>query len=82
MERYSNEIRLIVTAKLKTTKDVKIYITQTEKDIKNITNLRQKYRNRLRNCKNDDLIKEYKEKQIKNGQEDITKTNKKDRYAR
>lgn len=55
MERYSNEIRLIVTAKLKTTEDVKIYITQTEKDIKDITNLRQKYRNRLRNCKNDDL---------------------------
>ena len=31
MERYSNEIRLIVTAKLNTTEDVKNYISQTEK---------------------------------------------------
>ena len=41
MERYSNEIRLIVTEKLKTTEDVKSYITQTEKDIEDVTNLRQ-----------------------------------------
>ena len=62
MERYSNEIRLIVTEKLKTTEDVKSYISQTEKDIKSFTNLRQKYRNKLRNCTDDNLIKEYKEK--------------------
>ena len=116
MERYSNEIRLIVTAKLKTTEDVKSYISQTEKDIENVTNLRQKYRNKLRNCTDDKLIEEYKEKrnecttklnkhrknlkianyiledtpkvkevikiemQMKNGQEDITKAKKKDRY--
>lgn len=115
MERYSNEIRLIVTEKLKTTEDVKNYITQTENDIEDVTNLRQKYRNKLRNCKDDNLIKKYKEKrnecttilnkyrknlkianyiledtpkvkevvkierQMKNGQEDITKTKKKDR---
>ena len=118
MERYSNEIRLIVTEKLKTTEDVKSYIAQTEKDIEDVTNLRQKYRNKLRNCKEDNLIEEYKEKrsectttlnkyrknlkianyiledipkvkevikiemQMKNGQEDITKTKKKDRYVR
>ncbi len=29
MERYSNEIRLIVTEKLKTSEDVKSYISQT-----------------------------------------------------
>ena len=40
MERYSNEIRLIVTQKLKTTDDVKSYISQTEKDIENVANLR------------------------------------------
>ena len=62
MERYSNEIRLIVSEKLKTTEDVKSYISQTEKDIDNVTNLRQKYRNKLRNCKDDKLIEEYKEK--------------------
>ena len=118
MERYSNEIRLIVTAKIKTTEDVKSYISQTEKDIDSVTNLRQKYRNKLRNCTNDKLMQEYKEKrngcttilnkyrknlkianyiledtpkvkevikiemQMKNEQEDITKTKKKDRNAR
>ena len=60
MERYSNEIRLIVSEKLKTVDDVKSYISQIEKEIENITNLRQKYKNKLRNCKDDNLIKEYK----------------------
>ena len=118
MERYSNEIRIIVTEKLKTTEDVKSYISRTEKDIEDVTNLRQKYRNKLKNCTNDKLIEEYKEKrnncttilnkyrknlktanyiledtpkvkevikiemQMKNEQEDITKTKKKDRNAR
>ena len=62
MERYSNEIKIIVTKKLKTTEDVKSYIEQTEKDIENVTNLRQKYRNKLRNCTDDKVIEEYKEK--------------------
>ena len=62
MQRYSNEIRLIVTEKLKTLDDVKNYISQTEKNIESVTNLRQKYRNKLRNCTDDNLIKEYKTK--------------------
>lgn len=62
MERYSNEIRLIVTEKIKTVDDVKSYISQAEKNIDKITNLRQKYRNKLRNCKDVSLIKEYKTK--------------------
>lgn len=62
MQRYSNEIRLIVTEKFKTLDDVKNYISQTEKDIESVTNLRQKYRNKLRNCADDNLIKEYKTK--------------------
>ena len=48
MERYSKETRLIVTEKLKTTEDVKSYIAQTEKDIEDVTNLRQKYRNKCK----------------------------------
>ena len=115
MQRYSNEIRLIVTEKLKTLNEVKNYISRTEKNIESVTNLRQKYRNKLRNCTDDNLIKEYKTKRdecttmlnkyrknlktvnyiledtqkvkeviriemkMKNGQEDITKTKKKDK---
>lgn len=62
MERYSNEIKLIVTEKIKTVDDVKSYVSQTEKEIENVTKIRQKYRNKLRNCTDDNLIKEYKEK--------------------
>ena len=62
MDRYANEIRLIVTEKIKTVEDVKSYISQTEKNIKDIANIRQKYRNKLRNCTDDKLIKEYKTK--------------------
>lgn len=57
MQRYSNEIRLIVTEKFKTLDDVENYISQTEKDIESVTNLRQKYRNKLRNCTDENLIK-------------------------
>ena len=62
MERYSKEIRLIVTEKIKTVENVKQYISQTEENIKDVTNIRQKYRNKLRNCTDDKLIKEYKAK--------------------
>lgn len=65
MERYSNEIRLIVPQKMKTKDDVEKYIVRTEKDIENVSNLRQKYRNKLRHCKDDKLIKEYKTKRDK-----------------
>ena len=62
MDRYANEIRLIVTEKIKTVEDVENCITRTEKEIKEVTNIRQKYRNKLRNCKDDKLITEYKQK--------------------
>lgn len=62
MDRYSNEIRLIVTEKIKTVEDVENCITRIEKEIKEVTNIRQKYRNKLRNCKDDKLITEYKQK--------------------
>ena len=60
MERYSKEIRLIVIEKIKTVEDVEKCIIRTEKEIKEVTNIRQKYRNKLRNCKDDKLIMEYK----------------------
>ena len=62
MQRYSNEIRLIAKEKLQTTDDVKSYISQNEKNIAEVTGIRQKYRNKLRNCTDDELIKEYKTK--------------------
>lgn len=62
LERYTQEITLIVKEKLNTTKDVKNYITQTEKKIADVTDIRQKYRNKLRNCTDENLIKEYKQK--------------------
>ena len=58
----SNEIRLIVTEKIKTVDDVKNYIAQTEKDIADVTGIGQKYRNKLRNCTDDNLVNEYKAK--------------------
>ena len=62
MERYSNQITLIVKEKLETIEDVKEFITRTKKDIADVTNIRQKYRNKLRNCTDDKLINEYKSK--------------------
>ena len=62
MERYSNQVRLVAKEKLSTIEDVKGYISQTEKDIADVTNIRQKYRNKLRNCTDNDLINEYKVK--------------------
>ena len=62
LKRYSNQIRLVTTEKLTTTGDVKKYITKTSGDIENTIELRQKYRNRLRRCKYNKLIAEYKTK--------------------
>ena len=62
MKQYSNEIRLISKEKLETTQDIKAYIIQTEKDITDAKNIRQKYRNKLRNCTDENLINEYKSK--------------------
>ena len=62
LERYSNQVRLVVSEKLETIEDVKEYISNKTKEIADVTAVRQKYRNKLRNCTDEDLIKEYKEK--------------------
>ena len=116
--KKTKEVRRVATEKLKTTEDVKKYILQNENKIGEVTNLRQKCRNKLRNCKDNKLILEYKnkrdkctlalnkyreniktanciledipkvkevikiEQQMKKTQEEVTKTNKKDRYVR
>lgn len=62
LERYSKQIRLVAKEKLNTIDNVKEYITRTEKDIADVTTLRQKYRNKLRNCKDEQTISNYKRK--------------------
>lgn len=62
LEKYTQEIILIVKEKLNTTEDVKNYIIQTEKKIADVTDIRQKYRNKLRNCTDKILINDYKQK--------------------
>ena len=47
---------------MKTVEDVKSYISQTEENIKDVASIRQKYRNKLKNCTDDKLIKDYKTK--------------------
>lgn len=60
MERYAEQIRLIITEELETTTDVDKFIVKTKEEIEDVTNIRQKYRNKLRNCKDEKQILEYK----------------------
>lgn len=62
LERYSNQVRLVCREKLDTLDDVKQFISKTNEEMTDYMDLRQKYRNKLRNCKDEDLIKEYKSK--------------------
>ena len=64
MNRFSEEVRLAVPNKLKTIEDVKEFISHTEDEMEKIINLRQKYRNKLRHCTDEVLIKEYKKKEM------------------
>lgn len=61
MEMYSKENILIYEQKLETIDDVKRYIDQTQTKIDEVASVRQKYRNKLRNCTDENLINEYKE---------------------
>ena len=62
MQRYSNQITLVSREKLKTIEEVKDYIVGTKKNMEGVTSIRQKYRNKLRNCKDEKTINEYKSK--------------------
>lgn len=62
LQRYSNQVRLVCKENLKTLDDVKIFISKTNDEMRDYIALRQKYRNKLRNCKDENLIKEYKSK--------------------
>ena len=62
LKRYSNQMMLATSEKLVTIEDVKVFISKTTEDIADVTAVRQKYRNKLRNCTNEDSIKEFKKK--------------------
>lgn len=62
LERYSNQVKLVCREKLETIDDVKDFITKTSNEIEEVISVRQKYRNKLRNCKDENLINEYKAK--------------------
>ena len=60
LERYSRQVTLVSKEKLETVDDVKNYISDTTKKVNEFINIRQKYKNKLRNCKDEALIEEYK----------------------
>ena len=62
MDRYSEHIRLIAGEKIETEKDLDDFILKTEDEINDVENIRQKYRNKLRHCKDENEIMEYKHK--------------------
>lgn len=61
LNMYIREMDLIAKQKLDSINDVESFIANTEIKIKENTEKRQKYRNKLRNCKDEKLIAEYKE---------------------
>ena len=60
LHRYLNQVRLVYKEKLNTLDDVKVFISKIDDEMRDDIDLRQKYRNKLRNCKDENLIKKYK----------------------
>ena len=60
LDRYSRQVTLVSNKKLNTLDDVKTFIADTDKEIKEVTELREKVYNKLRNCDDDDRIRELK----------------------
>lgn len=61
MDRYSENIRLIASENIETEKDLDKFIINTEDVIKETESIRQKYRNKLRHCTDEEKIREYKQ---------------------
>ena len=62
LQRYSNQVRLICKEKLNTLDEVKVFISKINDEINDYIDLRQNYRRKSRNCKDEELVKEYKSK--------------------
>ena len=62
LQRYSNQGRLVCKEKLNTLDEVKVFISKINDEMNDYIDLRQNYRKKLRNCKDEELVKEYKSK--------------------
>ena len=62
LQRYSNQVRLVCKEKLNTLDEVKVFISKINDEMNDYIDLRQNYRKKLRNCKDEELVKEYKSK--------------------
>lgn len=62
LQRYSNQVRLVCKEKLNTLNEVKVFISKINDEINDYIDLRQNYRRKSRNCKDEELVKEYKSK--------------------
>lgn len=60
LDRYSRQVTLVSNKKLNTLDDVKTFIADTDKEIKEVTELREKVYNKLRHCDDDDRIRKLK----------------------
>ena len=62
LQRYSNQVRLVCKEKLNTLDEVKVFISKINDEINDYIDLRQNYKRKSRNCKDEELVKEYKSK--------------------
>ena len=62
LQRCSNQVRLVCKEKLNTLDEVKVFISKINDEMNDYIDLRQNYRKKLRNCKDEELVKEYKSK--------------------
>ncbi len=62
LQRYSNQVRLVCKEKLNTLDELKVFISKINDEINDYIDLRQNYRRKSRNCKDEELVKEYKSK--------------------
>lgn len=61
LDRFSRQVSLVAHKNLNTLDDVHSFIAKTDKDIKEVTDIRQKIYNKLRRCDNDERLIELKQ---------------------
>ena len=61
LDRFSRQVTLVAHKNLNTLDDVQSFISKTDQDIKEVTELRQKLYNKMRRCDNDERLAELKQ---------------------